>query len=315
MEIRDYKAGDEEHILKLFKSAFGKELSVDYWRWRFIENPVTQLMIKLMWDETRLVGHYAVSPLVLNVDGEKILTALSMTTMTDPEYAGKGIFTKLASELYLEEYKNHGLKSVWGFPNNNSHFAFINKLQWNDLEKIQTLSLSMEKIGGVALSSIKQANLFVQGHVKAFDQITVQQKIKVDRSLNYLNWRYLNNPSNAYMILEKEAGDINYYAVTKIFKSFSDQSKFEVDILELVFPEDNLQELMGTIKNIYKDFDVMQINVWLSPHDKRSKTLTQIGFLNTAHMTHMGVKIMDSKYEVLNNSNEWAYSMGDSDIY
>ncbi len=315
MEIRDYKTGDEKHILKLFKSAFGKELSIEYWRWRFLDNPVNQLMIKLMWDADRLVGHYAVSPIVFNVNKKKTLTALSMTTMTDPEYAGKGIFTKLASELYFNESENNGLKAVWGFPNNNSHFAFINKLQWRDLEKIHTLSLPVEKISKDLGSAIKPTNHFVQGHVKAFNQITALQKIKLDKSLDYLNWRYLNNPSNKYIILEKEVGDINYFAVTKVFKSFSNHSKFEIDILELVFPEEDLLELLSTIKNIYKDYDVSQFNLWLSPYDQRSKPLSDIGFSNNNQTTHMGVKVMDSNYELLNNSFDWAYSMGDSDIY
>ena len=55
-----------------------------------------------MFEEDKLIGHYAASPIELIIDGEKIKTALSMTTMTDPEFGGKGIFSKLASSLYRE---------------------------------------------------------------------------------------------------------------------------------------------------------------------------------------------------------------------
>lgn len=101
MEIRDYKPGDEKQILKLFEYSFGKKLPEEYWHWRFIDNPQKQIMIKLMWDKEILAGHYAVSPIEMIVHGEKILTALSMTTMTHPDYIGKGIFTQLA-KLYIE---------------------------------------------------------------------------------------------------------------------------------------------------------------------------------------------------------------------
>ena len=56
MKLRNYKRGDEEAILDLFQICFGKPLSEDYWRWRFLENPFDpEPMIKLLWDQQKLV--------------------------------------------------------------------------------------------------------------------------------------------------------------------------------------------------------------------------------------------------------------------
>ncbi len=118
MEIKRYKKGDEREILKLFSIAFGKDLSMDFWKWRYLQNPFLEdPVINLMWDGTKLIGHYAVSPVVLNVKGESIMTSLSLTTMTHPEYGGKGIFTKLAEDLYQNMYSIENIEAVWGFPN------------------------------------------------------------------------------------------------------------------------------------------------------------------------------------------------------
>lgn len=317
MEIKDYNSGDEIQILKLFNEAFGKPLSEEYWKWRFLDNPENQVMIKLMWDEDKLVGHYAVSPLKLDVNGESILTALSMTTMTHPDYAGKGIFTKLAEELYFEKAKHSDLKAVWGFPNRNSHYAFINKLSWNDLAQIPVRSIAIEKIKKSSTSNISVTKLFSTEHIKAQDQFTAKQKVKIKKSVDFLNWRYQTNPTNNYVIFELNRDNVSYYAVTKIFTSFTNKNKYEIDILELVFPPEYsyLEDLMIAIKDHYNKFDLLQINLWLSPIDPKDLSIQKLGFFNTLPITFLGVRVLDSKYDILKESNEWFYSMGDSDIY
>lgn len=317
MEVRDYKSGDETHILQLFKESFGKPLSEKYWKWRFLDNPLNKVMIKLMWDENKLVGHYAVSPIQMNVNGEQILTALSMTTMTNPNYVGKGIFTKLAEVLYNEESQKNNLKAVWGFPNNNSHYAFINKLQWIDLEQIPVRSLLIKKIINKTHSDISVVKAFKKEHIDAYQKLTLNQKIKIEKSIEYLTWRYIKNPSNDYCVFELIQDNISYFAVTKIFSSFSKKNKYEVDILELAFPADFecLNSLMNAIKEQYKEHDLLQINLWLSTNDNKYLMLDEFGFLNTLPTTYLGIRILDTRYNVLKEPQGWFYAMGDSDVY
>src|SRR5687767_1720003 len=116
MNCIPYKAGDETAILNLFEVCFKKPLAADYWRWRFEHNPAGLKMIMLMWDHEKLVGHYALSPVNMIIESENHLTGLSMTTMTHPDYTGKGIFQQLALELYNEQHRHNNLTMVWGFP-------------------------------------------------------------------------------------------------------------------------------------------------------------------------------------------------------
>ena len=196
MEISDYKPGDEIHILKLFQITFGKSMPEDHWKWRFIDNPENKVMIKLMWQDDVLAGHYAASPIKLNVKNENILAALSMTTMTHPDYTGRGIFTDLAEDLYLDEAKNSGLKAILGFPNNNSHYGFIKNLKWKNLEQIPTFSIDVNKINKIKYSSISVVSAFNSNHINAQQKSFSTYNIKVEKSLSYLTWRYLKNPIN-----------------------------------------------------------------------------------------------------------------------
>lgn len=36
--IRDYKKGDEEGITDLFESVFGKVMTVEQWRWKYLRS-------------------------------------------------------------------------------------------------------------------------------------------------------------------------------------------------------------------------------------------------------------------------------------
>ncbi|MEO6901894.1 MAG: GNAT family N-acetyltransferase [Bacteroidia bacterium] len=317
MEIKDYAAGDEVEILKLFQLAFGKKMPLDYWKWRFLDNPENKVMIKLMWDNTVLAGHYAVSPVKLNVNGKLVLSALSMTTMTHPDYAGRGIFTELAEKLYDSEAIKNDLKVVWGFPNNNSHYAFVKNLKWNNLEQIPTFSININKVKETQPSLVKVCKAFKKEHIEAQYKTLKNYAVKVEKTIDYLTWRYLKNPTNSYVVFELLENDVLYYAVTKVFPSFEIKDTFEIDIVELVFPADlnSIQQLLQAIKNNYKEYKLLKINCWLPYNDDKHLLFEKIGFVNIAPITYSGIRILDNNYKSLQDATEWYYSMGDSDIY
>lgn len=317
MEIRDYVAGDESSILQLFHASFGKPLSGVFWKWRFLENPVNKAMIKLMWDKDKLVGHYAVSPLKMAIGNEVLLSSLSMTTMTHPEYAGRGIFSDLANALYQDESNKSNLKAVFGFPNNNSHYGFIKNLKWKDLTQVPVFSISVSALKKTDCQNIEHINGFSQEHVNTGQKLTAPFLVHTQRSLNYLNWRYTDNPVNTYDIFQFRQSNDVYYAVVKVFSSFSQEGQFEVDILEFAFPADGhlLLQLLNAIKEYYRSLALLKINVWLPLADEKHIQLEKIGFVNTLPVTYMGIRVFDHAYSELEDSRNWMYSMGDSDIY
>lgn len=318
MKITDYKNGDEKHILQLFEKTFGKPLSENFWKWRFLNNPVKKVMIKLMWDGELLVGHYAASPVHLICEGESVLTALSMTTMTHPDYAGKGIFSQLAEELYRTEHDNTQLKAVWGYPNNNSHYAFLKNLKWHNLEAVPTLSLGVHHIKESTTGiTVKQVQTFSEKHVLAAKSVSQAFKVKLDKSQEYLKWRYCDHPENIYHIFEYEEGDLSYFAVTKVFPSFEVNGKFEVDLLEFNLPNETgiISAFLSEIKHFYSIYDLLKFNLWLPLNDSKHITLEKLGFTNTTPITYFGIRVLDATDSPLLESKNWDYSMGYSDIY
>jgi GNAT superfamily N-acetyltransferase len=72
---------------------------------------------------------YGVFPVMMIIDGKRVLAAQSGDTMTAPKHQGKGLFTRLAKITY-ELAKAEGIELIFGFPNQNSYPGFKNKLGW-----------------------------------------------------------------------------------------------------------------------------------------------------------------------------------------
>ena len=322
MIINSYKQGDENNISKLFNKVFNKEMSLKYWKWRFADNPNDIIMITLMWEKGELIGHYSASPVKMQIGDKEVLSALSMTTMTHPDYGGKGIFTTLANDLYTYVYEKFDTKAVWGFPNNNSHYGFIKNLKWKDLDLIPQLSVQLENITLTnEISDILMPSenfTFNEQHAKSYQKTIKNFSIKVLKDAAYLNWRYIGNPINNYDVFQFKNDTDIYFAVTKIFPSFSDKNSFEIDIVENSFPSDYslLLKLLSSIKAYYKVYVINKINTWVPLDDSRHILFERLGFVNSVPLTYFGIRVMDhSLYETYTDKRNWYISMGDSDVY
>lgn len=317
MHIERFKAGDELKIINLFLKSFGKPITYDFWKWRYLDNPFTaSKMINLMWDGDILAGHYALFPVEMEINSAVTLSALSMTTMTNPDYAGKGIFRNLAEDLYSSIRENEKVNIVWGFPNLNSHYGFIKNLSWKDSGTIPTLRLKENKFSGISPHPYILTTGFKQEHVEKI-KLNNSGKIAVNKTLDYLKWRYTHNPVNKYYIIETEdKSDLNF-AVIKLFNSFETPGRQEIDILEHGYnPDGNIKGIIGSILKFASDLkvDICAINTWMSLFDKRHMQLEKLNFTFDNPVTILGYRSLSEKSTDFCLS-DWSITMGDSDIY
>jgi GNAT superfamily N-acetyltransferase len=316
MVIRKYVPGDEKSILKLFKLVFNQEMTEEFWYWRFKKNPFTgNIFIYLMWDGNKLVGHYAVSPVEMKLQGEIIKTALSMTTMTHPDYGGQGIFSKLAGELYKDLKEEFGYKMIWGFPNNNSHYGFIKNLDWKDIAIIPMMSVNLSQMRINRLDE----TLYAIEESFSLDVIaklnSSSEPIKINKTKNYLEWRYFNNPTANYKVLNIE--NLPGIVVYKVIKSF-DQSKdgYEIDILELFFDNDILvlSKLLNSIINNELKINIIKINLWKSIFSENRILLEKLGFKIGLPLTYLSYLNLDN-LDLISDYKNWDVGLGYSDVF
>ncbi|UJH91300.1 GNAT family N-acetyltransferase [Antarcticibacterium sp. 1MA-6-2] len=323
MELKRYKEGDEEQILELFELAFKKKLSKEFWLWRFKNNPfLDPEMINLMWEDDVLAGHYAVSALEMVVGDKEVLASLSGTTMTHPSFQGKGIFSTLSLELYDRVNREHGVNMVLGFPNKNSHYGLVKKIEWKDVAIVPNLSLSTGNLKKTVLTtSVKNIETFDDSHSGFIKNIISELgfSVSVSRSTKYLNWRYRDCPINDYSCLEiSKDGACVGVVITKIFQPDPSTGP-ELDIVDLFCAPDLklLQEILIHVDNHYseKGLTDSNFNLWMSLFDPRHLLMERLGFSPGMPLTYMCTKEFSEGFSQIADYRNWYISMGDSDIF
>lgn len=249
--IRTYKEGDEAAIFQLWQAVYPEEKHeweewLRWWRWMYQDNPAGTGKIWLAEHEGRIVGQYAIAPIVMKIGDEILTGALSLDTMTHPDYRHQGIFETLAKEVYTEAHKD-GIHIVYGFPNQFSYLGFLKKLNWFD---ICTLEKIVKPLNWKNTARLKVKNKFLQrvlamgavlvfnkvlfrtqkppiaeglafGEITSFDRrfdefwakISTQSLIMVVRNKDYLNWRYRTPDANYSIFVAEKGNEVQGYLV------------------------------------------------------------------------------------------------------
>ncbi|QEK11316.1 GNAT family N-acetyltransferase [Crassaminicella thermophila] len=308
----EYKKDDEQYILELFKDVFKREMTNDYWSWRYDKALINEKYIKLMWEDNLLVGHYAVFPILLKIGKKYVKTGFSMTTMTARQYKGQGIFKTLAQSLYLENYNN--LKIIWGFPNDNSLYGFKKYLGWIHISDINMMAINLYNIQNIEPKiNICYTSRFTDEYNRLFQTISEKYDIIVNRNSEYLKWRYVDNPQNQYYIMEyRQQHKLLGYCIYKLFNN----GKLSGDIVDILAIDRYVfKELIINVLYELKNKGAISANIWMNDIEFVEE-LFKIGFIQTNEVTHIGCKINSNNLEEnILNFSKWYLTMGDSDVF
>ena len=131
---------DFEEQRKLFSRCFPKatQYSERYLRWLYAENPSGPVVGFEAMDGDRLAAHYVCIPAPILIDGQERQALLSLNTATDPNYQGRGLFTKLANLTY-EKASSEGFQAIIGVANANSTPGFVTKLGFQRVDSLLAL--------------------------------------------------------------------------------------------------------------------------------------------------------------------------------
>lgn len=313
IDFKKYSIGDEKSILEVFEMCFNRKMTYNYWKWRYADNIYFKdNVINLAWDGNRLAGHYALSPTHIYINGVRYNSGLSMTTMTAPDYRGRGLFTQLARDLY----KNNGqsIDIIYGVPNQNSVKGFIEKLDFKLISEIPMLECKVpeEKF------SVDKRCLIIESFDDRFDELFEKKlkeyKVITSRNSDYLNWRFCKNPENKYQIHAYiEDNKILGYLVTKVYSGNGTRTGDIVDIL--VTSGIILNKLLCFAFTTFQSEKVSTINTWFNDKDLFI-TMEDSGFYNNGSKFNFIVRNNSNKCSnEIFDFNNWYITMSDIDIF
>lgn len=182
--IRDYQL----LFAKCFPSAH--HLTEPYLNWLYGANPEGAVVGFDAFDDDKLIAHYACVPASATISGQQRRGLLSLNTATHPDYQGKGLFTKLATQTY-EHAADNGYSFVYGVANANSTPGFIRKLGFSLVTPLDA------RVGIGRLS------------VDDWKGVTAQASFHRAWSEDSFKWR-INNPANPVSVCTLSDGSIAF---------------------------------------------------------------------------------------------------------
>jgi len=140
LEIKPTGTSPEQLVAysDLLSRVFGPQpkFSVAALTWLYRDNPDGAVLGMDAWAGQRLAAHYVTIPMRAQVQGLATRGLLSLNTATDPDFQGKGLFTRLAAATYGAGAQA-GFQFVTGFANANSTPGFIRKLAFQNVRQLQ----------------------------------------------------------------------------------------------------------------------------------------------------------------------------------
>jgi GNAT superfamily N-acetyltransferase len=309
--LLDPKNDDElTTSLALFETVYRRKMSAAFYRWRFIDNPFGPPMVALAWDGNTLAGHYSVAPARAQVAGSTVLAAQSMTTMTHPDYRNRGIFTLLATYLY-ERMAEHGAKVVWGFPNTQSHYGFVQKLGWQDVGLVATMTRRISRESSTPNDS-NVAEVDVGPWVTSlFETSAGSRSFPSVKDEAYVRWRYVRNPEQTYRYFGKPGEAL---VVTKDYDTAGGRA---LELVDSVGGADAVGATMAALVGWATTRGYALVRTWASLTDALYPHLERQGFAPAEPLAYFGGRALGDFTLPPDGWTlpRWCVTMGNSDNY
>ena len=135
--IQKLKNDEFRLLIPLMKDCFGMSVNIQYFEWKFINNPAGFVEgFVAVSEEGEIAAYYGVIPEVYIIDGQKTTIYQSCDTMTHSKHRRKGLFQKLALHCY-DHLRNENRLFVIGFGGGQSTPGFL-KFGWAQVFKMRT---------------------------------------------------------------------------------------------------------------------------------------------------------------------------------
>lgn len=216
---------DFDILIPLMKDCFGMNVNIDYFRWKFLQNPSGGVIgFYALSAGGECAAYYGVIAETYTVKNVRRTIYQSCDTMTHSGHRRKGLFQKLATTCYAHLQSMDAL-FVIGFGGGQSTPGFL-KFGWEHLfdvyfhfkpKAICYLQLLLNKLTlPFANTAVKLVCLGTPDEIiELIKKNTAPTAVSLERSTAFIKWR-LSNPVRTYRIIAafeegKYAGYCIYY--------------------------------------------------------------------------------------------------------
>lgn len=342
MNVRRYQMGDEQEIIKLYQRVFQKQISYDYWKWKYLEPPESLNPFIFVYEEKgEILGHIGLWVHRGIIKGKEKKVALRIDAMVCPSARGKGIY-KILNEQMLKEAKALDISLLYGFPAPQAKRLLEKYIDAKEVAKVNrfvyinrpiaTMAFKIKRLKGLTFldstyrfikSLLNKQKKTYKAPIRRINQFDdrfflppLDKQIYLQRDATYLNWRYVQHPTKDYKILtwvelEQTKGYLVYCTET------SKQGIKVGYILDVIGIGKQAEKIKKQLlqRAIYDMKEVAFIQAWALPNHDIQSLLENVGFMKKDEPMSLVIRtLIDEKVDVENSSN-WYLSMGDVDSF
>ncbi len=151
LALRPATPSDREEVLALLGRSLGSDGDPRYpalFAWKHDENVFGPSPMWVATDAGRVVAFRAFMRWEFERGGRVLRAVRAVDTATDPDYQGKGLFTRL-TKLGLEEMRADGVDFVFNTPNSQSRPGYL-KMGWREVGHVPAAVRFVGPLGAVA---------------------------------------------------------------------------------------------------------------------------------------------------------------------
>jgi len=308
--IRDYKKGDEEGITDLFESVFGKVMTVEQWRWKYLVPGGGRIYAKIAEDPSgKIIGYTGAVPLKgifqNNVMPFFQIVDVMVHAKTRGHLGRKGVFEKLCKNLYADIGREESKVFCYGFPSAR-HFklgSIIGLYESVEQRAVDNIKNPVHSLFNVY--TIKEISWDDNRLDSLWSELSPNFSLSIIRDRNYLNWRYATNPFFSYQLfglflLGKFKGWV-------ILRDTGD----EMLIVDFLFEKKRLKSIFTAIENFLVLIKIKSFRFWL-PETWR-KTVSSYDQRETEAVVTNVVWKLPMPTDIVKKT--FFYTMGDVDVF
>ncbi len=215
-EYKIEKVGHEEleKVARLYRICFGKDRSVDFFKWKYFANPAGEALCLAAKEGSGVIGSCAMIPEDFYIFGKRMKIYKCCDLMVHPEHRKKGMATALIKSL-SEHLEKSGRIFLYTFCGKNATPGFL-KNGWSKMDDIGYYFKHKAHLGIQSLFK-KLDRLYDEGVLKPIGSAlelcrsyrfnTKTDGVSIVKDERYLDWR-LKDPRYNYIIVgayEKDA--------------------------------------------------------------------------------------------------------------
>ncbi|MCF8276593.1 MAG: GNAT family N-acetyltransferase [Flavobacteriales bacterium] len=279
-DIQRIGPNDFDQLVPLMQDCFGTSIDIDYFRWKYIQNPEGRFIGYVAIDTftKNLGGFFGVTSETFEFSGNPRTIYRSCEIMIHPSHRKRGILKKLSGRCF-QELKEEGNLFVIGLGNDQTTSQFL-KIGWQHLFDYRyyfkptilcRFSQGSDSVRAeIKLSTAKKA---IEEGLDA-NRIEISSSIRALRTPDQINWR-LSNPRYNYLALRLKNDDGSYILF------YVDKDKLVIFDLRLTTLESGKKMIAFLSQEVVKK-SFTGIVSCSQENGVDAKVLKQLGFLGNS---------------------------------